>query len=188
MLSADFSSKAKLCVIATYPSDEAIDRSAAMVAEIEGQTDRGAAIVGVTWIEEALLASIEAFLEKSPKAWDRLFRKSGPLSSLSAKIDLARLLAMTSDAIHSDLHTLREIRNAFAHSALDKTNTPLTFRTSSIKGKCLSLRCVKHEEHVDPRTAFVRACAVLNANFYMHEFFGEPIRDGGRVVAYCEHA
>jgi DNA-binding MltR family transcriptional regulator len=170
----------------TFPSEEAIKRSLALVKELNGQTDRGVAIVGVAWIEEALVAAVHAFLEKNEKAWDRLFSKSGPLSSLSAKIDLARLIAMTSDAIHSDLHILRGIRNEFAHSVLDKDDSPLTFQSTRIRDRCLSLKCVKHEELVDPRHAFVRACAVLNADFYMHEFFGQSIQDGGRVVVHGE--
>ena len=172
--------------MASFPSNEAIARSSALVQELNGQSDRGVAIVGVAWIEEALVAAIYAFLEKDKTAWDRLFRKSGPLSSLSAKIDLARLLAMTSDAIHSDLHILRDVRNEFAHSVLDKDDSPLTFQTPPIKDKCLALKCVRHEELTDPRHAFVRACAVLNSDFYMHEFFGQPLQDGGRVVVRGE--
>jgi hypothetical protein len=172
--------------MATFPSDEAIARSNELIQELNGQTDRGVAIVGVAWIEEALVAAIHAFLEKDKKAWDRLFRKSAPLSSLSAKIDLARLLAMTSDAIHSDLHILRDIRNEFAHSVLDRDDSPLTFKTPYIKDKCLALKCVKHEELSEPRHAFVRACAVLNSDFYMHEFFGQSLQNGGRVVVRGE--
>lgn len=172
--------------MATFPSDEAISRSLLLVQELDAQSDRGVAIVGVAWIEEALTAAIHAFLEKNKSAWDRLFRKSGPLSSLSSKIDLARLLAMTSDAIHSDLHTLREVRNEFAHAILDKNDQPLSFETPHIKDKCMSLKCVKHEELTSSRHAFIRACAVLNSDFYMHEFFGHPLQDGGRVVARQE--
>lgn len=169
--------------MAIFPSNEAISRSLALVQELDAQSDRGVAIVGVAWIEEALTAAIHAFLEKNKNAWERLFRKSGPLSSLSAKIDIARLLAMTSDAIYSDLHTLREIRNEFAHTILDKNEKPLSFETPHIKDKCMSLKCVKHENLSNPRHSFIRACAVLNADFYMHEFFGQPLQDGGRVVA-----
>jgi DNA-binding MltR family transcriptional regulator len=167
----------------TFPSEEAMARSLLLVQELEAQTDRGVAIVGVAWIEEALTAAIYAFLEKNKNAWERLFRKSGPLSSLSPKIDIARLLAMTSDAIYSDLHTLREVRNEFAHAILDKNDKPLSFETPHIKDKCMSLKCVKHENLSNPRHSFIRACAVLNADFYMHEFFGQSLQDGGRVVA-----
>lgn len=50
--------------MSTFPSDEAIERSLALVTEVENQTDRGVAIVGVAWVEESLLAAIHSFLEK----------------------------------------------------------------------------------------------------------------------------
>lgn len=172
--------------MATYPSDEAIARSIPLIEELQRQSDRGVAIIGVAWIEEALVAAMKAFVEPCPSAWNRLFRKSGPMSSLSAKIDLARLLAMTSDAIHSDLHILREIRNEFAHAVLDEDNALLDFNTPRIKDKCLAIKCVKHENLSNPRHAFIRACAVLNADFYMHEFLGQRLQDGGRVIVRDE--
>lgn len=82
--------------MAKYPSDESAARTEALVREPEAQTDRGVAIVGVAWVEEALTAAIESFLVKDKTAWTRLFHKSGPLSSLASKIDLSRLLDMTS--------------------------------------------------------------------------------------------
>jgi DNA-binding MltR family transcriptional regulator len=170
------------------PNEAAIKRSIELVQELENQSDRGAAIVGVAWVEEALVAAIHSFLDKHEKSWKRLFDRSGPLSTFSAKIDMARLLSMTSDAIYSDLHMLRGVRNDFAHSVLGKDNVPLTFATPDIRDKCLALRCVKHENISDPRHAFIRACAVLNSDFYMHEYFRQHVTDGGRIVAYQDDA
>jgi DNA-binding MltR family transcriptional regulator len=168
-------------------SDEALNRSLALVSEIEEQSDRGVAIVGLAWVEEALLEALESFLVDDKKARDRLFGRSGPLSSLSAKIDLARLLGMTTKVISSDMHTMREIRNEFAHSVLAKDDSALTFSTPHIKDKCLSLKCVAHEAISVPRTAFVRACAVLNSDFYIHKFVGQRIPDGANIFARMEH-
>jgi DNA-binding MltR family transcriptional regulator len=172
----------------TEYSDEAIKQALSLVQEIENQTDRGAAIVGAAWVEEELHAAIESFLEKDKAAWDRLFRKSGPLSSFSAKIDLARLLGMVSNVVASDLHILREIRNEFAHSVLDKDKSVLSFRTARIKDKCLALRSVKHEEIHDPRVAFIRACAVLNSDFYLHKLVSPSFQRDCKIRAKCEDA
>lgn len=165
----------------TFPAIEAAERSLALIAEIEKQTDRGAAIVGAAWVEEALLAALHSFLEHDKSAWDRLFRKSGPLSSFSAKIDLSRLLGMTSSAITSDLHIVRDVRNSFAHSLFAKDDSRLAFSTRSIGDKCLALRCVAHERHTDPRTAYIRACSTLNSDFYFFQFTGHRVSDGGRI-------
>jgi hypothetical protein len=47
----------------------------------------------------------------------RLFKGYGPLSSFSAKIDLAYALKVTTLEIHNELHKIRDIRNAFALDA-----------------------------------------------------------------------
>jgi len=172
--------------MATYPSDEGEARTEALVRELEAQTDRGVAIVGVAWVEEALTAALESFLVKDKAAWARLFRKSGPLSSLASKIDLSRLLDMTSKAVASDLHILREVRNEFAHAILDKNNAAISFTTPRVKDRCLALRTVAHEKHRAPKSAFIRACAVLNADFEFIRFMGQTVAHGGQVRANGE--
>jgi hypothetical protein len=168
------------------PEDEVVKRTETLISEVEGQTDRGAAIVGVAWVEEELQAAIESFLETDGKAWSRLFGRSGPLSTLSAKIDLARLLGMCSAVIASDLHILRDIRNEFAHSIAAKDNTGLSFKSAHIADKCFSLKCIAHESQFEPRHAFVRACAVLNSDFHTHRFFGQKVASGGLIHAKVE--
>lgn len=165
---------------------ETLKRTEALITELNDQSDRGAAIVGVAWVEEELQAAIESFLEKDKKAWDRLFGRSGPLASLSSKIDLARLLGMSSKIITSDMHILRDIRNEFAHTVAAKDNTVLTFSSPHIKDKCLALKCIAHESIVEPRAAFIRTCATLNADFYMHRFVGQSVSSGGLIQAKIE--
>lgn len=172
----------------TFYSEQAIQQAIALVQEIETQTDRGAAIVGAAWVEEELQASIESFLSKEKKAWERLFRKSGPLSSFSAKIDLALLLGIVSAVIASDLHIIRDVRNEFAHSILDKNSLSPSFSTPHIKDKCLALRCVEHEAHLDPRASFIRACAVLNSDLYIYKLVGESISNRSTIRAHVETA
>lgn len=170
----------------TLYSDQALQQSLALVQEIETQTDRGVAIIGAAWVEEEINAAIESFLEKDKYAWDRLFRKSGPLSSFSAKIDLARLLGITSAAVSSDLHIIRTIRNDFAHSILEKDHSILSFNTPRIKDKCLAIRSVEHEAICDPRVAFIRACAVLNSDFYIYKLICPNIGNPNQIRAHIE--
>ena len=115
------------------------------------------------------------------------FGNAGPLATFSAKIDLACLLNMVSDAIRSDLHAIREIRNEFAHQIAHKLeHTRLAFTAQHIRDKCLALRCVAHEDHSDARAAFTRACATLNSDFEMVKFMTEPVKHGGQVIAASE--
>jgi DNA-binding MltR family transcriptional regulator len=164
----------------------ALAREMVLIQELEQQSDRGTAIIGLAWVEEALHAAVVSYLVDDKSARDRLFRQSGPISTLSAKIDLARLLGMCTATIASDLHILRGIRNEFAHSVMAADNTALSFETTHIKDKCMSLKCVAHEELNRPRHAFVRACAVLNSDFYVHKLVGEKVAGGGQVLAVIE--
>ena len=71
-----------------------------------------ASILG-TELERALKATMRP-LDK--KLAGRLFKGYGPLSSFSAKIDFAYALKITTLEIHNELHKIRDIRNAFAHT------------------------------------------------------------------------
>lgn len=169
-----------------FEKNEALKKIETLIAELDGQSDRAAAIVGAAWIEEELEAAIRSFLIDDKESAKRLLGKSSPISSFSAKIDLACLLGMCSRDIAKDLHAIREIRNDFAHNILTKDNSRLSFDSAHIKDKCMSLRCVAHEAPTKPRVAFVRACAILNSDFYLHRFLGQKVSDGGQVFAKIE--
>lgn len=170
-----------------FPSDEQVLRNEILFKELQNQTDRGVAIVGVAWVEEALLAALESFLQDDKKARNSLFGTNGPVSTFSARIYLARLLGMTSKVITSDLHILRKLRNEFAHSVLDAGNNLLSFTTPGMSDRCLSLKCIKHEKHPNPRVAFIHACAVLNWDFHMHQFGAQKVKNGGLIHAQVEN-
>jgi hypothetical protein len=165
-------------------TEEAQKRLMALIEEMNGESDRSVAIVGSAWVEDALGNALLAFLEQHPESVKRLFNSAGAIATFSAKIDLARLLGMTTDAIRADLHAIREIRNEFAHHVAHKTeHARLTFAAGHIKDKCLALRCVAYEKHTDPRHAFTRACAILNNDLEMVQFFGVRVSNSLRVFA-----
>lgn len=170
----------------TLYSNEAISQALALVKEIETQSDRGAAIIGAAWVEEELQAAIESGVEADKSASDRLFRRSGPVSSFSAKIDLARFLGILSAVVASDLHIIRDVRNEFAHSVLDRDSSTLSFSTNRISDKCLAIRVVKHEQLTDPRTAFVRACAILNSELFTYKLISHGIENRFQIRAHVE--
>jgi hypothetical protein len=86
------------------------------------------------------------------------------------------------------MHRLRDIRNTFAHQITHtKTNAKLGFYIAEIKDKCFALRCVEHENIDQPRDAFIRACAVLNADLEMVRYFGvKLLNDVGKVITSNE--
>jgi hypothetical protein len=163
-------------------TDDAQARERALVSELKQQSDRGAAIVGAAWVEEEMDAAIAEFLKDEKKARQRLFGRNGALSTFSTKIDLC------SRVIASDLHIIRDIRNDFAHTILAPGSEVLSFSSPHIRDRCFALRCVAHEHITEPRAAFVRACAVLNADFFVHRILGFQISSNGQITAKVESA
>jgi hypothetical protein len=90
----------------------------------------GRIVVRVTSIiEYDLERSIKwKFRPLNTKMNGRLFGAYGPINTFAAKIDVAYGLDITNDATHQELHKMRKIRNAFAH-----TKKELSLDTEPIK-------------------------------------------------------
>lgn len=117
----------------TY-SSLAMAKMQALVEELNEQSDRGVAIVGAAWVEEAISESLESVLPANSKGKEGLFRADGPMSTFSAKIDLLHTLGLISELIRSDMHHLREVRNTFAHQIThSKTNIKLGFTSPRLE-------------------------------------------------------
>lgn len=100
----------------------------AQLNEILEHTKVGAVLVIASQLEESLEKAIAYQLPNLSKTLRaRLFSGYGPLASFSAKIDMAYAMAEINSATHRDLHTVRKIRNAFAHS-----RTEITFRSPEV--------------------------------------------------------
>jgi heme exporter protein D len=89
----------------------------AILAEVRSQTDRGAAIVAAAVLDDILRTLILArFVELSAARRDALFEGiNAPLSSFSARIEVAFAAGIFSNEARVALHFVRKIRNAFAH-------------------------------------------------------------------------
>jgi hypothetical protein len=78
---------------------------------------RGAVLVGVARVDAALERLLQAVLLPSPGRSDSLFQTDRPLGSFGARISLAHRLGLIETPVERALHTLRRVRNAFAHSS-----------------------------------------------------------------------
>ena len=115
-----------------------------IIREIEVQPDRGAAIIAASFVEERLCDAVRARLVQDTsthfKLADALLKgRGGALATFAAKIDVGLLLGLYESETHSDLHTIRDIRNEFAHRMV-----PLSFDSQSIAEKCAALRLPDH--------------------------------------------
>jgi hypothetical protein len=66
-------------------------------------------------VEESLTTLIRSRFIPDEEQLRELFRASGPLGAFSVKIRLGFLLGLYSAAAQSELNTIKEIRNEFAH-------------------------------------------------------------------------
>jgi hypothetical protein len=78
---------------------------------------RGAVLVGVARVDASLERVLQAVLLPSPSGRDALFQPDRPLGSFGAKISLAHRLGLIDQSVERALHTLRRVRNTFAHSS-----------------------------------------------------------------------
>jgi hypothetical protein len=94
-----------------------LEQIQAVTDEIEKQTDRGAAIVAATVIDNVLETLITSrLIELSSRRREALFDQiNAPLRSLSSKIELAFALGLFSAERRESLHLIRDVRNKFAH-------------------------------------------------------------------------
>jgi hypothetical protein len=94
--------------------------------ELHDASDRACVIVCAAALETRLEQLITSRLVEG--AAKPLFEGSTPpLSSFAAKIDMAHALGIIAEAETHDLHRIRKMRNAYAH-----TMKPLTFKDSPI--------------------------------------------------------
>jgi hypothetical protein len=133
-----------------------------IMAELMKQSDRGAAIIAGSVLEEILEATIKARLRPLLPGQDRtLFGRMAPLSTFSAKIELGFVLGLYTEAAYKNLNMIREIRNEFAHEF-----DPLSFDHPEI-AKLVNNpgrpRLLKSETVGAPRGEFMAAFAILGA-------------------------
>jgi len=129
----------------------------------EKADDRSCVILFAAYLDNCATAALLANVKHPAECEKRLLSESAPLGSLSARIDLLRVLGLLDEITYKDLHLIRKVRNKFAHEM--KVDA---FSDEGIKSWCseLQLPRVRSENRVydslknDPRTLFIVACAL----------------------------
>jgi DNA-binding MltR family transcriptional regulator len=103
------------------------------------KSDRDVALALAAYIDDALHAMYRRLLldEGKPNGTfiQSLLKGYGPLSNLSARIDMAYALGWLGPRVRARLDTIRDVRNQFAHHyKID------SFEHSDVAGKCDKLR------------------------------------------------
>ena len=85
-----------------------------MVTLFENESDRGAAVLAGSYVENHLGLYLKSKMKDASLA-ERMFSSEGPLSTFSQRIDLAQAFGFLSKEQCADLHLIKKIRNHFAH-------------------------------------------------------------------------
>ena len=92
------------------------------------ESDRGAVLISATRLEEKLellhRAHIAQKVAEPKKILEELFRPYAPLSSFSAKIQLAHAYGLIDADDYADLNIVRRIRNDAAHTSVEFSFEP----------------------------------------------------------------
>jgi DNA-binding MltR family transcriptional regulator len=100
------------------------------------------AILGYVLVEHELDKLLRRrFKRNDDKSWEVLLDDRGPLRSFHTKIETAYALGILDDPTRKDLHILRTIRNAFAHS-----KKLLDFDDDLIVKELLKAKCLRQSD------------------------------------------
>lgn len=115
-----------------------------MCKELGKQSDRGAAVVGMAFMDELLGLLLRSRFAQTDEKTDAMFRPgAGLLLPISAKIKMAFAIGCITAEVRDELERLTHIRNKFAHYLSDDGHTecvPRTFKTRQIIDLCSTLK------------------------------------------------
>jgi hypothetical protein len=100
------------------PTPEALrvaESARSIALQMLEERGRGAVLVGVARVDAALEVLLKAALAP-PSGNETLFLTDRPLGSFGARIALTQRLGLIDHRVERALHTLRRLRNAFAHT------------------------------------------------------------------------
>ena len=95
--------------------DEKIEEVAEFRSSLDRETDRGCALLAVSYLEEELKVLLKKCLVERPDVNKYIFSYNGPLGTFSSKIEMAFFLGKISNEVKKELHLLRKIRNDYHH-------------------------------------------------------------------------
>lgn len=117
-----------------------LDTQDILRAEFAGSSERAAAIVGAAYLDELLTNLLNVFMVPDTAKKDKeIFSGNGPLSTFSSKINMSWKLGLISDRERTIFHSVRSIRNDFAHKL-----TGISFADDAIKQKVSSIEIPYH--------------------------------------------
>ena len=125
------------------------------------QTDRAAAVVAGCILDDLLKSMLTAFFLQDINLDEKMFKGMAPLSTFSAKINIAYCTGLINKKQYNNLMLVKKIRDLFAHSVED-----LTFDTPKIRDRCIQLKNFNkkpQDKYNSPKEQFKVTVTLLSA-------------------------
>jgi hypothetical protein len=133
-------------------------------SELFGESDRAKIILVSTILEDALVYRIMTSLTFKPdeKESDYIFRFDGPLGSFSSRIEIAYIFGLIDKSVAEQLHLIREMRNACAHSKYKLSfAAPELANVAKRLFKPLGFIKLRSSSHEDIQSAFLGEWVII---------------------------
>jgi DNA-binding MltR family transcriptional regulator len=141
-----------------YPEPE-IQQLAHFMNEFNDESDRGAALVAASMLDERLHEILSNFFVDSSASTDLLTGFNAPLGTFSARASAALSLGLIQPNEFSEITLIRKIRNEFGHGW-----QPTAFDSGRVADLCRELPWLgpaEHEVAATARARFNAAVAIL---------------------------
>ncbi len=142
--------------------------------EFQGETDRGAALVGAALIDDRLGRLISSHLIDCKASKELLNGLNAPLATLSSRIKITYSLGLITEVEYFECDTIRKIRNEFAHKVHG-----LTFQDKKVKALCKNLKANTPDNEKfdgDPRMIFINSVILVSLSLWYRPEYNEPFK------------
>jgi mannitol operon repressor len=92
-----------------------VDQLGRFTSELNSETDRGAALVAASRLDEILKNILTSFLRKTKSSDDLLEGFNAPLGTFSARASACHALGLIQDNEFDEITKIRKVRNEFGH-------------------------------------------------------------------------
>lgn len=140
-------------------TESEIQQLSHFLGEFNKESDRGAALVAASMLDEQLQEILSSFLVESPTSKELLVGFNAPLGTFSARAAAALSLGLIQENEFKEIALIRKIRNEFGHGW-----KPISFESGRVADLCRQLPWLgpaEHEAGANVRARFNAAVAIL---------------------------
>tara|TARA_B100000929_G_C15469075_1_gene407231 strand:- start:351 stop:857 length:507 start_codon:yes stop_codon:yes gene_type:complete len=162
--------------------DEDVEYFSQFLGEFQGETDRGAALVGAALVDERLHRLLESHFVACKESKELLKGGNAPIGSLSARIKMAYCLGLITELEFKECELIRRVRNEFAHQVHG-----LTFADNKINDLCKNLRANTPDGarfDGNTRQLFINSVILVSLALWYRPEYNKPNRAKHRDWSY----